>query len=256
MDERATLLKPLDLLEAIASAPHAPTLAELTTALGQPKPTVHRWLATLEGVGLVGRMPGGRRYELAARSSRLALSILANSSGSALRHEILQRTVATLGESCNLTVLNGTGVTYIDRVESVWPLRITFQAGSRVPLHCSASGKLFLAMMAPAKRERLLSGLTLDRFTDSTLTDRAALGAELAVVRGQQYALDREEYLAGLICIAVPVFQAGARGRTCVAALALQAPVVRLSCEGALEKLPTLRDAAAALSATLEQPEG
>lgn len=252
MDDRATLLKPLGLLEVIAAAPHASTLAELTVAVGQPKPTVHRWLATLEAAGLVQRTPDGRRYELAARASRLALSILTNKPGSALRHDILQRTAGTLGESCNLTVLDGTGVTYIDRVEAVWPLRITFQAGSRVPVHCSASGKLFLALMPPAQRDRLLGAVTLERFTDNTLTERLALEGELASIRNQHYALDREEYLPGLICLTVPIFQRGRRGRSCVAALALQAPVMRLSCEGAIERLPVLREAADALAATLE----
>lgn len=231
---------------------HAPTLTEMTAILGQPKATLHRWLGTLEAAGLVQRTPDGRRYELAARASRLALSILANKPGSALRHGILQRTVGRLGESCNLTVLNGTEVAYIDRVESVWPLRVTFQAGSRVPVHCSASGKLFLALMPPAKRDRLLDGLALERFTANTLANRRALTAELASIRRQRYALDREEYLAGLVCLAVPIFQGSGRGRSCVAALALQAPATRLSCDGAVEKLPVLREAAEALAATLE----
>lgn len=251
MDGRTPLLKPLGLLETIASAAHAPTLADLTASVGQPKATLHRWLATLESAGLVQRTPDGRRYELAARASRLALSILSNAPGSALRHDILRRTVERLGESCNLTVLDGTGVTYVDRVESLWPLRITFQAGSRVPVHCSASGKLFLAFMPPARRDRLLGLITLERFTDTTLTDRAALEAELESIRSRRYALDREEYLAGLVCVAVPVYQGG-RSRRCVAALALQAPTMRLSCDRAVEKLPVLREAADALAATLE----
>ncbi len=252
MDNQTTSLKPLGLLEAIASASHAPTLTELTTFVGQPKATVHRWLKVLEAAGLVQRTPDGRRYELAARASRLALSILANTPGSTLRHDILQRTVERLGEACNLTVLNGTGVIYIDRVESVWPLRITFQAGSRVPVHCTASGKLFLALMPPTKRNRLLDGIMLERFTENTLTDRLALESEFVSIRKQRYALDREEYLPGLICLAVPIYWGNSRSRRCVAALALQAPAMRLSCDDAAEKLPVLRDAADALAATLE----
>lgn len=245
-------LKPLGLLEVIASLPHAATLSELTTATGEPKPTVHRWLGTLEEARLVQRTPDGRRYELAARSSRLAFAILANGPGGAIRHAILEQTVRRLGESCNFTVFTGSEVTYLDRVESVWPLRVTFQPGSKVPAHCSASGKLFLALMPPAKRDLILANLALERFTGNTVPDRATLKSELATIRRQRYALDREEYMLGLVCLAVPIVQGQGRSRRCVAALALQAPVMRLSCEGALEKLPVLRDAAQSLAATLE----
>lgn len=251
MTASSPLIKPFGLLETIAAAPHAPTLAELTAMVGQPKPTLHRWLAMLEDAALVQRTPDGRRYELAARASRLAFSILANRPGAALRHDILRRTVETVGESCNLTILDGSEVAYLDRVETAWPLRVAFQPGSRVPVHCSASGKLFLALMEAGKRERLLAHLPFERFTDNTLPDRAALEPELRSIRRSRYALDREEYMAGLVCVAVPVFQGEGRARTCVAALALQAPVLRLSWEGAVEKLPILRAAADSLAATL-----
>ena len=242
-------LKAFSLLELIATLGHAPTLAELTEKAGLPKPTLHRWLAMLEGSGMVRRMPDGRRYELAARATSLAFAILANSPGSTQRKQILQRVARDLGESCNLTVLQGSEVVYLDRVEAALPLRVAFQKGSRVPAHCSASGKIFLAMMAPGKRDRLLSTLTLDRYTPNTLTDLEGLGAELTQISRQGYALDDEEFHSGLFCIAVPI-RDGA-GRACVAALALQAPVMRLDKSNAAERLPTLLRAAEALAATL-----
>jgi DNA-binding IclR family transcriptional regulator len=245
-------LKPLALLEAIATYAHSPTLAELTQIIGQPKPTVHRWLGTLEAAGLIQRSLDGRRYELAGRAMRLALAILGNPLGATVRHGILSRTVSRVGETCNLTVLQGTEVSYLDRVESHWPLRIILQPGSRVPIYCSASGKLFLALMSPIQRATILNGLSLERFTATTLTERAKLESELDVIQDQSYALDREEYLEGLICLAVPIFQGDGRAKRCVAALALQAPKVRLSCEGALEKLSILREGADALAGTLD----
>jgi DNA-binding IclR family transcriptional regulator len=242
-------LKAFGLLETIASMDHAPTLAELTELANLPKPTLHRWLAMLEGAELVKRMPDGRRYELAARARSLAFAILSNTPGSTLRHQILERIVRDLGESCNLTVLDGGEVMYLDRVEAMAPLRVAFQKGSRVPAHCSASGKMFLAMMPPAKREKLLKTLALDRYTPNTLIDPAALAEELARIRRQGYALDDEEFLSGLFCIAVPITDK--IRRECVAALALQGPVVRLSRKNAADRLPVLQTAANALAATL-----
>jgi DNA-binding IclR family transcriptional regulator len=144
-------------------------------------------------------------------------------------------------------------VTYLDRVESQWPLRITFQQGSKVPAYCSASGKLFLALMPPAKRNLVLSQMPLDRLTDNTVIDRTKLLNELTDIRRDRYALDREEFMSGLVCLAVPILQPKGRTRACVAALAIQAPVTRMSHADLLTKLPVLQSAAETLASTLTE---
>jgi IclR family transcriptional regulator, acetate operon repressor len=251
MNDWSGTLKPLGLLETVAAMPHPATLAELSATVGVPKPTMHRWLTSLEAAGLLQRTPDGRRFELAPRASRLALAILGNRPGGVVRHEILQRVVQDLGEACNLTVLDGTQVTYLDRVESNWPLRITFQQGSKVPAYCSASGKLFLALMPPAKRDLVLGQIKLERLTENTVIDRSEMLKELNAIRRDRYALDREEFMSGLVCLAVPIYLQKGRSRACVAALAIQAPVTRISHADLLSRLPTLQRAAEMLAATL-----
>jgi IclR family acetate operon transcriptional repressor len=253
MNDLSGVLKPLGMIEAIAALPHPASLAELANRAGVPKPTVHRWLGTLEAAGLVQRTPDGRHYELAPRASTLAFSILSNQPSGIIRHEIIRRVVEQVGEACNLTVLDGTQVSYLDRVEAEWLLRISFQQGSKVPAYCSASGKLFLALMPPAKRDLLLRLMPLERLTDNTITDKDDLLKELAEVRRLKYALDREEFLSGLVCLAVPVFQQKTQLRTCVAALAIQAPITRMSLSDILTKLPVLQRAADALAVTLTE---
>jgi IclR family acetate operon transcriptional repressor len=253
MNDLLGALKPLGLLEAIAALPHPATLAELAASVGVPKPTMHRWLASLEQAALIQRTLDGRRFELAPRASRLAFSILGNRPAGTVRHEILKRVVQEVGEACNLTVLDGTQVSYLDRVEAEWLLRISFQQGSKVPAYCSASGKLFLALMRPAKRDLLLRQMLLERLTDNTITSKPELLKELAEIRRNQYALDREEFLSGLVCLAVPVFQQKARSRSCVAALAIQAPITRMSLSDLLIKLPVMQRAADALAVTLTE---
>lgn len=251
MNDLSGALKPLGMIEAVAAMQHPPTLAELATSVGVPKPTLHRWLGALEAAGLLQRTPDGRRFELAPRASKLAFSILTNRPGGTLRHEILTRVVEAVGEACNLTVLDGTQVTYLDRVESTWPLRITFQQGSKVPAYCSASGKLFLALMQPAKRDLVLRAMPLAPVTPNTITSPDELMTELAAIRREGYALDREEFLSGLVCLAVPIYRQKGRLRDCVAALAIQAPVTRMSHADLPTRLPVLQKAAAELAATL-----
>jgi DNA-binding IclR family transcriptional regulator len=136
---------------------------------------------------------------------------------------------------------------YLDRVEAAWPLRMTLSSGSRVPLHCTASGKLLLAMLPKAARSRLIAHLALTRYTDTTISEPKRLADELARIRAQKYATDNEEFHAGLVCVAVPV--ADVRQRVC-AAVAVHAPASRMPLAKALEHLPSLRHAAAALAET------
>ena len=159
---------------------------------------------------------------------------------------MLRQLVADVGESCNLTALSGSEVMYLDRVETPAPLRFYLHSGSRVPVHCSASGKLFLAGMTPAQRQRLLGHTPLEAFTPKTLTDLGALEEEIRQVKRQGFALDNEEFLPGLMCVAVLVPSAQGSSNLCVA---VQAPVLRLTPERCLQLLPALQRAAQAISA-------
>lgn len=232
-------------LEVIAAKDGLFTLPQLVQETGIPKPTLHRMLGQLEAAGLLQREGDGRRYGTGARLRRLAENLLVNSLHGA-RHAVLRRLVERVGESCNLTALSGNEVVYLDRVETAAPLRFYLQPGSRVPVHCSASGKLFLSQLAPAAAQRLLGPEALERFTPNTLVDPAALQAELARIRADGYALDREEFLPGLLCAAVPV--PDAQGRRSNLALALQGPTQRLTEDKARALLPALQEAAAALA--------
>jgi DNA-binding IclR family transcriptional regulator len=240
-------LRLVALLEHVAARDQFHTLQGLAQATGLPKPTLHRMLQQLEAAGLLQREAEGRHWGAGARLRRLAESLLLNSSLHGARHAVLRRLVDEVGESCNITALSGGEVVYLDRVETAAPLRFYLHPGSRVPMHCSASGKVFLAQMAPAQRRRLLGAAPLEACTPRTLTDLAALEGELARVRAEGCAYDDEEFLPGLVCAAVPVPPAvpGARSALCVA---VQGPAVRLSRDKLVALLPQLRRAAQALA--------
>lgn len=248
MAETTPSLRLFELLEILCAQGRPLSLAEAVEATGWPKPSVHRMLGQLEGGGLLLREPGGRRYAPAPRLLRLAESSLSAGTQQGVRHAVLRQLAADIGESCNLTALSGAEVIYLDRVESAFPLRMELRPGTRVPIHCSASGKLFLAHLPPARRAAILDGLPLARHTASTFTDRRALEAELERIARQGYATDAEEFVDGLVCVAVPVPGAGRRTVHC--AVALQAPAARMSLARALQQVPRLAEAAQALGRT------
>jgi IclR family acetate operon transcriptional repressor len=244
----SALAKGVAVLEAMLAADAPVQLAELAKTVGMPKTSVHRLLMQLEGAGLARRDLTGKAWFQAPRLARLAVRTLTRAAQVDPAHAVLRRLVDHIGESVNLAVLDCGEVVYADRVECNWPLRTRFEPGSRVPIHCTASGKLFLALMPDVERERLLGGRKLAAYTGRTLTRRAALEAELARIRDSGVAVNDQEFMVGLVGVAVPV---RAPDGTLMAALALHAPVPRMTAEEAQAHVPALRRAAGEIAEAL-----
>lgn len=241
----SSTLRAIAVLEAIAAADGPIGLVELMDATGLPKPTVHRIVGLLLDAGLLLREAEGKRYAPGPRLASLGLAALTHVAWRAPRHAILKSLVAEIGETCNLTLLDGTEVVYLDRVEAAWPLRLHFQTGSRVPAHCSASGKLLLALLPSRERKRILEALPFSYHTAHTITRRRDLEAALKRIRSERLSTDDEEYLDGTVCVAVPV---ESDRRRVPAALAVHAPTSRMTLKQALQCVPALRRAAARLA--------
>lgn len=230
------------LLELIAVQERQFALQDLVDNTDLPKPTVHRMLQQLESAGMLMRDTDGRHYCVGGRLRRLAEDLLFNDTRYGARHAVLTSLGQELGESCNLTALAGSEVLYLDRVETEAPLRFYLRPGSRVPVHCSASGKVLLAQMPPAQRRRLLGHVPFDIYTKNTIANLDQLDQELDKVKQQGYAFDNEEFLPGLFCVAVLVPRAdGSRSNM---AIATQAPIMRMTPDKALAALPALQRAA------------
>lgn len=243
-------VKAVAILEAMATAKRPLGISEFGVLLGLPKPTAHRIVRMLEGEGLLQREPGSSRYVPGVRLERLGLDIVAASMSRAPRHAILESLSQQIGETCNFGVMAGSHVVYLDRVESAWPFGLRFERGSHVPLHCTSMGKLFLSMLPAAKRALMLRSIPLYRYTENTITEVSRLERELDNIRSTEVSTDDQEFLAGVVCVAVPVH--GPKKQP-VAALAVSAPLARMSLQQGLAHIPLLRSAADNLAATIEQ---
>jgi IclR family acetate operon transcriptional repressor len=230
------------ILDHVAASPKPVDVLDIIASLKLPKATAYRLVDWFVCHGYLSREPGRKRLIVGPKLTNLAFGVLSASMRNDAPHLVLQRLVRELNETCNIgTLLNGE-VIYLDRVEAEhWPLRLHYTSGSRVPLHCSAIGKLFLALAPSPRRQRLLQSLEFRRFTDSTITERAQLESELRQIRKEHVSFDREEYLIGVVCTAVPV--TGKNGDM-LAALAIQAPEARMNEQIARSHLPALRRAA------------
>ncbi|HEX3938398.1 MAG TPA: IclR family transcriptional regulator [Xanthobacteraceae bacterium] len=238
------------ILDLVARSNAAIEVADVIEELALPKATAYRLVDGLVSSGYLAREPQRKRLIVGTRLTDLAFGAMRASMRDCGRHALLRRLAHQVNETCNIGVILNGEIVYLDRVESEhWPLRLHFAAGSRVPLHCSAIGKLYLALLPARRRHRLLQSLELRRFTDATITERSRLEAELKQIRKEQVSFDREEYLDGVVCVAAPVM---GRNGEMLAAIAIQAPEARMAVAKAHEYLPALRSAATELAGTFQ----
>lgn len=243
-------LKVFAVLEAIATAQRPLAISELAALLGVPKPTMHRIVRQLDAEGLLQREPNRRVYGPGPRLLNFALGAVRSSMRSAPRHAVLEALSAKVGETCNFGMIAGNAVLYLDRVEASWPFGLRFDAGSRVPMHCTSVGKLLLSIQPRKRRDEMIRATPLARYTEYTITDPEKLHIELEDIRKRGYSIDNQEFLAGVVCLAVPVRDS--KGVVC-AGLAMSAPHARMSVEEAVGHLPELFSAAEQLAAHLGQ---
>ncbi len=219
-------LRPLRLLQHLATASQPLTLGQLAGLMSVPKSTLMRLLDSMEANGYVLQVPAQRGYVAGSRSVELSLQIL---QGTNVRRDcrgVLRKLVGKLGETCNLTVQDAGRVLYIERIETTQLLRMHLDPGTWVPMHCTASGKLFLASMPLAERRHVLAQLALNRHSPRTITDPVQLERELDEIAKRGIGVDNEEFVGGMIAVAVPVRNEDGR---VVAAIACHAPTARVS---------------------------
>lgn len=248
----STLFRGMKIMQQIAEANRGLSIAELVELVDLPKPTVHRIATQLEEEGFLLRGPD-KRFVVGSTLKKFALSVQANRSVGAPRHAILEQLSQEVGETCNCSMLDGHRTVYFDRVEYNWPIKVDLHLGSKLPLHATASGKLFLAYMKPSERKRILQATPLTQRTEQTITSLDALEAQLKLIRKEGVGFDNEELLTGMVAVSVPVFNLAKR--ICFT-VAVHAPTNRKSLDDLREYVPALRRAAAALSASYCDHEG
>lgn len=242
-----TVEKAIDILFHLHAAPGAQGVTAIGRALGLPKSSVHRLLAALTRRELLERDESGR-YRPGIALVALGLGALEREPVVAAARPLLESEAEALGETVFLVGARAGRAVVLDKAEGGGFLRAAPQVGAVVPLHATASGKLWLAF-AP---ERVAPPAeALERFTPRTARDAAALAREVSAARRRGWAENREEWIPGLAVVAAPVI---ARGRM-AAALTAAAPAQRLEVLGAERVALRLCAAAARVAARLEGSE-
>ena len=240
------------ILEEIARTGVPVTPTEINRAIGMPKQTLHRMFASLEEDGFLQREHDGRSYSPGPRLRAMATGVISSVRVRAARLAVMNALVDDIGETCNLVIPGRQSMIYLDRVESAWPLRVQLPIGTRVPLHCTASGKLYLSTLSKSRQQRILNAGQLERKTANTMTDPKTLSIEIAQIGKVGFAQDNEEFIEGMVALAVPINDAHGR---MASSLAFHAPTLRMTISKAMTHLDRLRRAAAELSSIIAEDE-
>jgi IclR family acetate operon transcriptional repressor len=232
------------LLARVVESTRPLPVGELADAAGLPKSTTSRLISALERQGLVQRVGGGLRPGPVLL--RFAQRGVPDVNLVELGEEALRWLADASGETINLAIPTPAGVEHLAQRDSRHFVGVTSWVGRRVPLHCAANGKVFLAFGAAPVPDRL------EALTPNTITDRSALAAELERTRTRGYATATDELELGLSALAAPVRGADSH---VLAALSISAPTIRLDAERVEQLAPVLLEQAAELSRRLGNPD-
>lgn len=200
-------------------------VVEIADRLGLGKSHVSRILATMREMGFVQQDGETRKYRVGIEAFAVGSRFLADQSMTRLALPLMRACSEETCHSVFLSIRHGAGCRHILAAEGRHFEGTQWRLGVRLPLHASASGKLFVALAGDAEREALIAHTPLDGYTADTITDRAAFRAEVEAVRRNGWAIARGEAVAGLGACAVPVV---GDAEALVAALGVVSPLRHL----------------------------
>lgn len=220
-----TAAKTMAVLEALGGSAAGLTQAEVVQQTGCSVNLVFRVLATLVALGYVRREAGTRRYVLSGRLLESMQPRRADRSLVTCSLPAMTWLRDTSHETVQLMVRSGEQGIVLEQVSGLEAVQVMGRVGMQIPLYSCAPGKAILAWLSREDVAEWLAGIRLKAFTKRTLTTAAALEADLATVRGRGYAIDREEGLLGIRCVAAPILDTWSQP---IAAITVMAPAKRL----------------------------
>lgn len=243
MSEIKSLARGLQILERLGNAQHAVGVTELAREIGVDKSSASRLMHTLVKYGFAEQDTHSRRFRIGQKITELSER---SNPRSVLRRKalpFLQRLVDATSENAHVAIYALGQSLVIADLESTAQLRVVSEEGRLEPLYCTAIGKSLLAF------GELAIPTQLPALTERTITDRAQLEAHLAQIREQGYALDDEENIVGVRCLAAPVFDHAGRSS---ASIGISGPTIRLP----LDEIPKLAQIVVETAADLSRSLG
>lgn len=223
-----TVNKTVDMLEVFLKQKDGIGIVELANSSGLNVSTAHRIASTLVKRGFLSQPRRGERYSLSPKLLQFSSIIRQRMKIGDVALPYLYKLNKIIDENVNLAILDVDATVFIEVVESSHYLRTFPQLGANEPLHCTAVGKVFLTHMRDEELERYLNSKGLPYYTENTIRDVSKLKQELSIIKREGTAIDNEEFLPGVKCVASPIKDVDG---DVVAAVSISAPSARLDSE-------------------------
>ena len=197
------LTKGFAILDLIAREPGL-GLAEIRDRLALPNSSCHHLIATLCQLGAL-QVRTDRGYVLGLRLFELG----ANAANQRQLHDLalpmLKKLAQDVQLTCHLGVMEGAEAVYLLKVEGSREIRVNTWVGKRLSLHSSSLGKVLLAGLPEGELGGILEQINWERKTPHSIVDPEAFRSHLQAVRERGWAIDDEEDLINIRCVAAPV---------------------------------------------------
>lgn len=236
------------ILDAVADSPTGIGLTDLSTQVNLHTSTAFHLIKTLVALGLMLQVPGTKKYRIGSRLFTLAAGAMNESTLLTLGTPILEQLSDQTGEAAHLAVRSRSDIILVARTAATGLLQMSERAGIIRPAHATAIGKILIAYLPEAERNRLIDTLTLSELTKNTITDSVKLRAELDTVLIEGIAHDRCEFDSEVRCIAMPIRDFSGR---CVAAIGISGPKWRMTAKALTQAQHDLALASIELSGAL-----
>ncbi len=249
-----SVARALNILEVLSKAEGEMQLGEIARETELNVSTCHHILLTLMTRGYVAQNNRGRAYFLGTKILELSSNRARQFSLAELAMPELRRLNSVTGENVHLAVIQGNDLVALAQLDSTKIVQVNMEAISLTgAAHATAIGKSILAWLPENEIERIIRQKGLPQFTRSTITDFDALKESLRLVRRFGFAIDREEFLPGVVCIGTALRDYSG---TVLGSISCTLPDSRAADENIEIVKQAVLDCVAKLSSKLGRPKG
>ena len=204
MKSRTSPRRILNILEEVLVDPDNYTAKKISQKLKIPLATVYRQLEILcEEKFLIQNI--NKTFIPGPKIREIILKSLPYEPNFTLRRSFLRKLTNDIQETVSLSMPIGTKLVYFDRIQFHWPMQLNLDAGDHLPLHASASGKLYLSFLESSDAIQIFKNIKTPKSAKNTITDVSQFKRELTKIKKQGYAFDNEEWFNGMVGLSVPI---------------------------------------------------
>lgn len=201
-----SIVKAAAIIEVLSASEDSLALSDIVKELNIAKSTLHGLISTLVDVGYITQDSDTGQYRLGIKLFEIGNTVPRRWDERTIAYPYMQKLAEQTGETIHLAVLDNFEVLYINKLESSKSIRIVTGLGVRMPAHCTGVGKVLLSGLNPYELNKFYRRRKLEKYTDTTVTDFEELKIQLEKIKAAGFAVDNQEYMEGLKCVAAPIY--------------------------------------------------